>query len=569
MNRILSKKLTAIKKLMLKRKSFEKLQAEITPALSGMEKPLYAAFLSVCNKKERAKVFRCAASTLAEAWEGVCADADKYISTKDLEPHWVKADIMCRSERASLSDVIDTIAKGYNEFFRRGIAFDDELKTALIEAEINGSRVISYKKHTIELTVVNKHLSKTCEKTLSELPESVLLFDCISAFCDEDNNAYPLYSNGPETGRRDTGGIDKKTTLDIIMTSSEFLSMMIHEDGRFDYGFYPVFHREISGYNILRHASSIWSLLCAYRLTGDRFTLMQAEKAIAFMVNNTYNKYNLPPSKENTVYLAELHSNEIKIGGNGVAIIMLTEYMDIIGDRRLEKLCKELGNGILELLNEKGELFHVLNFPKLTPKEQFRTVYYDGECLFALCRLYGLTKEKRWLEAAEKIADRFIREDYTQYADHWASYGINELTKYSPREKYFEFGLKNVQNNTKKIRNRKTTYHTFLELLCVAFELYLRITDGNIKVSYLEKFDAKTFVDTVFKRADRMLDGYAYPEYVMYFKYPEQALGAFFVRHDGYRIRIDDIQHFCGAYYSFYRNYDRLCEIRSALESNK
>ena len=66
-----------------------------------------------------------------------------------------------------------------------------------------------------------------------------------------------------------------------------------------------------------------------------------------------------------------------------------------------------------------------------------------------------------------------------------------------------------------------------------------------------------------------MLNGYAYPEYVMYFKYPEQALGAFFVRHDGYRIRIDDIQHFCGAYYSFYKNYDRLSELRRSFRNNK
>ena len=27
-------------------------------------------------------------------------------------------------------------------------------------------------------------------------------------------------------------------------------------------------------------------------------------------------------------------------------------------------------------------------------------------------------------------------------------------------------------------------------------------------------------------------------------------------------MRIDDIQHFCGAYYSFYRNYSRLEELR-------
>ena len=51
----------------------------------------------------------------------------------------------------------------------------------------------------------------------------------------------------------------------------------------------------------------------------------------------------------------------------------------------------------------------------------------------------------------------------------------------------------------------------------------------------------------------------------MYLKYPNMSLGAFFVRHDGYRIRIDDIQHFCGAYYSFYRNYDKLQALKCSF----
>ena len=55
-----------------------------------------------------------------------------------------------------------------------------------------------------------------------------------------------------------------------------------------------------------------------------------------------------------------------------------------------------------------------------------------------------------------------------------------------------------------------------------------------------------------------MLNGYGYPEYVMYFRYPSLSLGSFFMRHDCFRTRIDDVQHFCSAYYSFYKNYEKL-----------
>ena len=59
-----------------------------------------------------------------------------------------------------------------------------------------------------------------------------------------------------------------------------------------------------------------------------------------------------------------------------------------------------------------------------------------------------------------------------------------------------------------------------------------------------------------------MLNGYCYPEYAMYFPNPQSTLGAFFIRHDDYRIRIDDVQHFCSAYYSVYKNYEALDAFR-------
>lgn len=80
---------------------------------------------------------------------------------------------------------------------------------------------------------------------------------------------------------------------------------------------------------------------------------------------------------------------------------MLTEYMDATGSQRHRTLCEELGNGIMELFDKRdGSFFHVLNFPTLSPKDKFRTVYYDGEATFALARLYGFTGDKKWLDAA-------------------------------------------------------------------------------------------------------------------------------------------------------------------------
>jgi hypothetical protein len=284
------------------------------------------------------------------------------------------------------------------------------------------------------------------------------------------------------------------------------------------------------------------------------------------MVANTFKKYPDRPGVTNTVYLAEKSKGEVKVGGNAIAVIMLTEYMDATGSQRHRTLCEELGNGIMELFDKRdGSFFHVLNFPTLSPKDKFRTVYYDGEATFALARLYGFTGDKKWLDAAALSADRFIREGYEKHRDHWVAYAMNELTKHLPEDKYLSFGLKNANVNLDRIYNQDTTYHTYLELLCVTFEMYSRILEQGLECSYLEKFRAAKFVETIYHRADYMLNGYGYPEFVMYLKFPACDMGGFFVRHDGFRMRIDDIQHFCGAYYSFYRNYGRLEELRNSF----
>lgn len=523
----------------------------------------YAVFISVSDINEQAYIFRASAKTPEEAWNKATANALEFIKAESFNPAWIKADVTYKGEKKPLSDTLESISKGYSKFFRKGIAFDEELDVALIEAELNSCALIDYGDGRIELPELNKYLAANDLKTLTQLPDDVILFNCKSAFCDEKNEVWELYSEGKNCGRRKLAKFEKETANRVISTSAEYLAMQIGLDGKFDYGVYPTVPKQIPGYNILRHATSIWSLLCSYRISGDKFILTQAENAIGFMIRNMMYKYPTKDGRDNVLYLFEETKNEVKIGGNAVAVIVLTEYMNIVGTDKYIQTAKELGNGILELFDERdGSFFHVLKYPSLAPRDQFRTVYYDGETVFALSRLYGVTKDDRFLEAAKKAANRFIEKNYEKYADHWAAYAINELTKHLPLEKYLNFGIRNILINLAKIHKQPTTYHTYLEFLCVSFELVERIKEENLRCSELKNLDEKALVDTIFHRADFMLNGYGYPEYVMYFAKPHNILGAFFIRHDNYRIRIDDVQHFCCAYYAVYRNYEKLDAIR-------
>ena len=135
---------------------------------------------------------------------------------------------------------------------------------------------------------------------------------------------------------------------------------------------------------------------------------------------------------------------------------------------------------------------------------------------------------------------------------------MNEITKSIPdNPEYYAFALRNAQVNLETIRDRDTTYHTYLELLMSTFELYDRMQQMGIPTDGL---DIEELLNTIYIRADRQLDGYFFPEYAMYMENPQRVLYTFMVRHDGYRIRIDDVQHNIGGYYLYYKNYDKLVQ---------
>lgn len=518
--------------------------------------PQGVVFISVCNGDERARVFTGRGSDKQAAWDDAYAQAKTFVEENSYNCLWMKADLMLEAKTLSAEEFSVELAHFRHEFFRKGLSFDKSFDTVLLEAELNGAKILDYDEECINETYLNTYLKKEERTTVTSLPDEYVMFNCVGWLCDENSEVYELISDDADYGRRKVDTVDKDYAAMLVENASSFLIDQVNDDGSFVYGMYPRFDRDIDNYNIVRHASTLWSLVCQYRMTGNDELVSVIDKAVDYMIENA-----VISSDDSTSYLYEKKSDEIKLGGCGVAVVALTEYMDAFGSDKYKDVAVKLGNGILTMLNEEtGEYYHVLN-GDCSRKEQFRTVYYDGEATFALCRLYSLTGDEKWLDAAKAAVGHFIDADYVQYKDHWVAYSMNEITKYVDDDEYYTFALRNAQENLDTIYNRDTTYHTYFELLMSTFELYDRMLERGIHVSYLDTdFDLDYFLKTIYKRADHMLNGYFYPEYAMYMANPNRVLETFMVRHDGYRIRIDDVQHNVGGYYLYYKNYDKLVD---------
>ena len=587
----------------------------------------FLVFLSFSDGSARADVVHGSGADIAEAFADAQQKAWTLIQKKRQRFRWLKADVVTEYAPTDAKTLAYMIKEpGWNEFFRFGLTFDRSFRTALLEEELNGAKILDYASGSISLADLNRYLKKAGRAALPKLPEFFLLFQTAGFFYDSDSAAnaaaatdadsaastdadsasasgcvIPLIPDGLSRGRREVRNFDAAAARSFVTAAASFLEKQVQQDGSFRYGYYPRFDRVIPGYNCMRHTSTIWSLLCQYRITQKASVLSLAARSIDYLLS-----YALVYRDPDTAYLSEPLKDEIKLGGGGVLILAITEYLDLCSEesrpailrseeprpailRSREPLTKApnaeilhakdvlpeqealrrhyteiacaLGNGILSLLNpETGEFSHVLNM-NFSLKERYRTVYYDGEAAYALCRLYRLTKEEKWLFYAEKAVNHFLAADYTRYRDHWVAYAMNEITRYIHRDDYDTFALRNARVNLDFLYKRETTYHTFLELLMVTFETYERILAENPGLPYLKEFDLPYFLRTIRVRADRMLNGFFFPEYAMYMRCPDKILGSFMVRHDGFRVRIDDVQHNIGGFYLYYKNYSRLLAL--------
>ncbi|MEI6215518.1 MAG: hypothetical protein WCP10_15565 [Desulfuromonadales bacterium] len=390
-----------------------------------------------------------------------------------------------------------------------------------------------------------------------ELREGVnrrFMFTAISIFTD-GRQTVPLYR-----GHRMFTSLSCDILLNAAEEAGRYLAEAVNPEGRFAYIYQPRRNRVPDGYNILRHAGSIYALLELYQITKTDYLLKAAERAIAYLQGHIHHG---ATSSERLACVVE--GGYTKLGGNALAILAFAKYMDVTGDMALLKPAQELACRMCETQLPSGNFSIHKQSVSSEDVMPFVSEYYPGEAIFALTRLYQLDKQGTWLDAAEKGACYLItgRDKGIITAelihDHWFLYALNELYRLRPEPMYSAHAFNIVEAIIGK-QNRQPRYPDWLgsyyepprstpvavrsEGLCAAYQLAQLCGRQDLS----EKILASVHYSVCFQ-----LQTQIQPESALYVKNPSRCLGGFRRSLDSHELRIDYTQHNISALLGLYK----------------
>lgn len=521
--------------------------------------PAFTLFFSISDGSQRAHVVHTRAAEFETAWREGAEHVERWVRERGMVAPWLRIDWVEGASPMDWAQFKTQLTAVKRNYFRLGLAFDKDFTLAFTEQELNANAMLCGDS-TIPHSVVNPRNFEVygqarfgCMPPLDMPPDQpVYLLATVGVFCQPDGVVHKLVGTGLDAGRRQLPALNPQAVLDLVRSGSSYLARQVHSDGLFVYGYFPSFDRRIPTYDAMRHASALHAMLAAWELTRDETLRAAIDRGIDHLTTVLIRDYTLADGRA-VAFLVDI-GGEIKLGGNAACVLALVKYCELMGTRHWLALLEKLALGIVSLQDPAtGRFNHVLHASDLTVKQASRIIYYDGEAAYGLMRLYGLTQEPQWLAAVEKAFDHFIASQHWQAHDHWLSCCVNELTRWSPQEKYFRFGLQNVAGYLDFVLDRKTTFPTLLELMLAAQQMLQRLEGMPAMRHLLDELDTEKFYRALDYRAHYLLNGFFWPEVAMYFRRPSSVVGAFFIRHHSFRVRIDDVEQYVSGLAAYHR----------------
>ena len=267
-----------------------------------------------------------------------------------------------------------------------------------------------------------------------------------------DGPAVPLYRGNVLFERAAT----QADLLDSLHIGTQWLVNTVKEDGKFDYEYFPNRDQGSKDYNIVRHAGSVYGLFESYHmakqekeLAGEQDAILEASARAMSFLYDSFGKPNGDDTGDRICLLERRRKNRCQSGSAALSLITFLarpDKKDVPKKFRSrmyraddDKLTYGLALALVDMIDRRGKVFRTYRQAMTMDAVKKEPLYYPGESMLALMHMYSKTNEKRWLEAAEKIAanqlNKYKRNRFG-VPDHWVMQALYRLWKATKNAKY-------------------------------------------------------------------------------------------------------------------------------------
>ena len=240
---------------------------------------------------------------------------------------------------------------------------------------------------------------------------------------------------------------------DAALAGAHYLVDHLAANGRYIYEHDLLTGREtdalhVSGeYSMPRHGGTTYFLAETYRITKQEWLREPIERAIAHLVQLLGDNPcggTLPDGSEFACVLDKTERTA-QLGSTALVTVALVEYQRATGDARYLPLATKLANWISFMQRPDGSFRHLYNPKTHQPDEHNQQLYYSGEASLALARMFAITQDRKYADAAERGIDwlvdwyDFFLGGFFYGEEHWTCIAAEAIWPTVQKPKYDEF----------------------------------------------------------------------------------------------------------------------------------
>jgi hypothetical protein len=356
-----------------------------------------------------------------------------------------------------------------------------------------------------------------------------------------------------QRGNTDLPPIDAALLRERIAIAGDYLTRETNEAGKITYDYQADTDTLGKGYNILRHAGTAYSMMQAYRIDPDPATLEAVKRAVGYYRRKMKEDDNHPGE------WFVLDGRRAKLGGVGLGLCMFVELEKAApGSVDMERVLG-MARHIERMQLPSGEFLSFYDWHGKGVTRR-KSIYYSGEAILGLVRVYELTGDEHWLDVAEKGADFLVNERWKSLGvrfyvppDAWLTQALEELDRFRPDDARARYALslgEVIARN--KIMDPEGAPADFVGAdVARLHALPNAATAGAFgeALSAAARLEARRFPsetryrDWAMKNAEFQLRNQFVEANSWYLPNPERAHGGFRLRQDNAEIRNDYVQH--------------------------